>query len=148
LQLKLSIIIVFILTFIHFAPAQTVVEQGIGNLTIVITGLENDDGEVLISVSNSRNNYESEDPAFVSAKAKIENGQAEYIFEAMPFGEYAIKLFHDENTDGELDSNFLGIPTEDYAFSNNASGTFGPAVYDDAKFIFEQSETTMQISVD
>ena len=66
----------------------------------------------------------------------------------MPFGEYAIKLFHDENMDGELDSNFLGIPTEDHGFSNNASGTFGPADYDDAKLIFGQTEMTMEISVD
>jgi uncharacterized protein (DUF2141 family) len=50
--------------------------------------------------------------------------------------------------DGELDSNFLGIPTEDYGFSNNARGTFGPADYDDAKFLFEQTEMTIEISVD
>jgi len=146
--MKLSIIIVFILTIIHFAFAQTAVEQETGSLTIVVTGLENDDGEVLISVSNSREDYEIDDPAFVSAKVKIEDGQAEYTFEAIPFGEYAIKLFHDENMDGELDSNFLGIPTEAYGFSNNASGTFGPADYDDAKFIFEHSELMMEISVD
>jgi len=79
---------------------------------------------------------------------KIENKKTEYIFEELPFGEYAIKLFHDENMNGELDSNFLGIPTEDYGFSNNVRGTFGPADYDDAKFLFEQTEMTMNISVD
>ena len=146
--MKLSIIIVFILTFFHFAFAQPEVEKKTGSITIQVTGLENDDGEVLISVSNSRKNYESDNSAFVGAKAKIENGQAEYTFKEMSFGVYAIKLFHDENLDGELDSNFLGIPTENYAFSNNASGTFGPADYDDAKFIFEQTEMTMEISVD
>lgn len=80
-------------------------------------------------------------------KVKIENRKAEYTFEELPFGEYAIKLFHDENMDGELDTNFLGIPTEDYGFSNNVRGTFGPADYDDAKFLFEQTEMTMNISV-
>lgn len=146
--MKLSIITFFIFTFIHLALAQTAKEQGTGNLTIVVTGLENDDGDVLIAVSNSRENYESDDSAFIGVKVKIENGKTEYTFEELPFGEYAIKLFHDENMDGELDSNFLGIPTEDYGFSNNATGTFGPADYDDAKFPFEQSEMTMNISVD
>jgi uncharacterized protein (DUF2141 family) len=46
-----------------------------------------------------------------------------------------------------LNSNFLGIPTEDYGFSNNASGTFGPADYDDAKFLIDQTEMTIKISV-
>ena len=146
--MKLSIITFIILTFILFAFAQTAVERGTGSLTIVVTGLEIDDGEVQIAVSTSREDYESDDPAFIEVRSNIENVQAEYIFEELPFGEYAIKLFHDENMDGEINSNFLGIPTEDYGFSNNASGTFGPADYDDAKFIFEQSEMTMEISVD
>ena len=130
--MKLSIIYFFVVVSFHLVLAQTVVDKNTGDLTIVVTGFENDDGEVLIAVSNSRENYESNDSAFVGAKVKIENRMVEYIFEDLPFGEYAIRLFHDENMDGELNSNFLGIPTEDYGFSNNARGTFGPADYDDA----------------
>ncbi len=145
--MKLSIITFFVLIIFQFALAQTEEDKNTGSLTIVRTGLENDDGEVLITVSNSRENYESDNPAFIGMKVKIENRKAEYTFEELPFGEYAIKLFHDENMDGELDTNFLGIPTEDYGFSNNVRGTFGPADYDDAKFLFEQTEMTMNISV-
>jgi len=145
--MKLSIITFFVLIIFQFALAQTEEDKNTGSLTIVITGLENDDGEVLITVSNSRENYESDNPAFIGMKVKIENRKAEYTFEELPFGEYAIKLFHDENMDGELDTNFLGIPTEDYGFSNNVRGTFGPADYDDAKFLFEQTEMIMNISV-
>ncbi len=145
--MKLSIITFFVLIIFQFALAQTEEDKNTGSLTIVITGLENDDGEVLITVSNSRENYESDNPAFIGMKVKIENRKAEYTFEELPVGEYAIKLFHDENMDGELDTNFLGIPTEDYGFSNNVRGTFGPADYDDAKFLFEQTEMIMNISV-
>jgi len=146
--MKFSIITFFVLIIFQLVLAQTVEDKYTGNLTIVVTRLDNDDGEVLIAVSNSRKNYESNDSAFVGVKVKIENNKAEYRFEELPFGEYAIKLFHDENMDGELDSNFLGIPTEDYGFSNNARGTFGPADYDDTKFLFEQTEMTMEITVD
>ena len=146
--MKLSILTFFVLVSFQFVLAQTVEDKNTGYLTIVVTGLENDDGEVLIAVSNSREDYESDDPAFIGAKVKIENRKAEHTFEELPFGEYTIKLFHDENMNGELDSNFLGIPTEDYGFSNNVRGTFGPADYDDAKFLFEQTEMTMNIIVD
>ncbi len=146
--MKLSIITFFVLIIFQLVLAQTVEDKNTGNLIIVVTGFENDDGELLIALSNSRGNYENDDSAFVGVNIKIENRKAEYIFEELPFGEYAIKLFHDENMDGELDSNFLGIPTEDYGFSNNARGTFGPADYDDAKFLFEQTEMTMEIFVD
>lgn len=146
--MKLPIVTLFVLLLFQFIVAQPAEDDKIGSLIVIITGLENNDGEVLITVSNSREDYESDDPSFIWVNVIIENRKAEYTFEELPFGEYGIKLFHDENMDGELDSNFLGIPTEDYGFSNNARGTFGPADYDDAKFIFNQSELTMEISVD
>ena len=145
--MKLSIITFFVLVSFQPAFAQTVEDKNTGNLTIVVTGFENDDGELLTAVSNSRENYESDDSAFVGVTVKIENRKVEHIFEDLPFGEYAIKLFHDENMDGELNSNFLGIPTEDYGFSNNARGTFGPADYDDAKFSFDRNKLTIEITV-
>jgi len=95
--MKLSILTFFFFFTFQFVLAQSVEEKNTGNLTIVVTGFESDDGEVLIAVSNSRENYESNDSAFVGVKVKIENKNAEYAFEELPFGEYAIKLFHDEN---------------------------------------------------
>ena len=143
-----SIAITFtVLLLFQFTVAQTVEDVEAGTLTVVITDLQNDDGEVLLSLSDSRENYEGDSKSYLGFKVKIENGKAKCTINDLPYGEYAIKLYHDENLDGELNSNFLGIPTEDYGFSNNATGTFGPADYDDAKFLFEQTEMAMNISV-
>ena len=49
-------------------------------------------------------------------------------------GEYTIKIYHDENGNGIHDKNILGIPKEDYAFSNNAVASIGPPDYEKAKF--------------
>ncbi len=38
----------------------------------------------------------------------------------LPDGEYALTLLHDENDDLVMNYNFLGLPKEGYAFSNNA----------------------------
>ena len=40
---------------------------------------------------------------------------------------------HDENENGELDKNIMGIPTEGFAFGNNSMGTFGPPPFEKAK---------------
>ncbi len=40
-----------------------------------------------------------------------------------------------------MNQNFLGIPKEGYAFSNNASGTFGPPDFKDAAFKLEDEIT-------
>lgn len=56
------------------------------------------------------------------------------VFENLKTGDYAISVIHDKNENGELDSNFMGIPNEPYGFSNNVMGTFGPPSFDKAKF--------------
>ncbi|MEM7662452.1 MAG: DUF2141 domain-containing protein [Pseudomonadota bacterium] len=62
-------------------------------------------------------------------------------------GEYGVKIFHDEDNDGEMDTNPFGLPTEAYAFSNNAKGRFGPAKWEDAKFVVSEAGTAQIISL-
>ena len=49
-------------------------------------------------------------------------------------GVYAISLFVDSNDNKIIDKNFLGIPSEQYGFSNNATGFLGSPSYKDASF--------------
>ena len=52
----------------------------------------------------------------------------------LPAGTYGIKMFHDVNGNGKMDTNPFGAPIEPFAFSNNAPAQFGPASWDGAKF--------------
>ena len=67
--------------------------------------------------------------------SEIKNDKAVVTFENLPAGDYAISTYHDENNNGKLDKNMMGIPSEDYAASNNAKGFMGPPAYKDAKFV-------------
>lgn len=53
----------------------------------------------------------------------------------LPYGEYAITLFIDFNGNKKFDKNFLGIPKEQYGFSNNVMGRMAPPTFDQAKFV-------------
>jgi uncharacterized protein (DUF2141 family) len=64
-----------------------------------------------------------------------------YTFSDVPSGEYALAVYHDVNGNKEFDKNVLGIPQEDYAFSNNASSPFGPPSFEKAKFRLEDTYT-------
>ena len=57
-----------------------------------------------------------------------------FQFDGLPDGDYAVRAFHDLNGDGKMNTNPFGMPTEPYAFSNNAVGNMGPASWDRAKF--------------
>ena len=49
-------------------------------------------------------------------------------------GRYGIKLFHDVNGDGKMDTNLMGFPTEPVGFSNDAPIRLGPPSFADAAF--------------
>ena len=118
-----------------------------GDLTVEITGFENDKGKVKITLVNSKENYSKKENHFLKASAGIENKKAVWVFENIPFGEYAVKSFHDENDNKKLDKSFIGIPKEKYGFSNNARGSFGPPDYKDAKFILHSTTVSIEIKV-
>jgi len=119
-----------------------------GRLTVIIDGIENDLGKVLVALSDSEKDFEASEKAFRMATLEIKDKKASVTFEDLPPGEYALKVFHDENDDGELDTNFLGIPSENYGFSNNARGSFGPASWSDAKFMLNLPADTVYIRVE
>lgn len=54
-------------------------------------------------------------------------------FEGVQEGDVALKLFHDVDGNGKLDTNWMGIPKEPYGFSNDAMGTFGPPSWEQAR---------------
>ena len=65
----------------------------------------------------------------------------------LPPGEYAISIYYDANGNGELDTNFIGIPKEPVALSNNAKAKFGPPKYKDAVFTLSAEGLTQRIQM-
>ena len=60
-------------------------------------------------------------------------------------GTYAVGAYHDENQNGEIDRNALGVPTEVYGFSNNVRGKFGPPGFSDTQFKMEGKAVSLDI---
>ena len=122
--------------------------RGNGMLKVVIGGMKSEKGDVKVALFNSKESFERSGTAFRSARAEIKNGRSECEFGDIPFGTYAVKVYHDENGNGKLDKNAMGQPRERYGFSNNARNTFGPPGYDQTKFLFEKADTTISVTVE
>ena len=108
------------------------------DLKIRIDGFKNENGKVMVGLYDSERNFLKK--PLRSVKTKIEKKSAYVVFENLDKGEYAFSLYHDENNNGKIDKNFMGIPKEDYLASNNARGVMGPPKYADAKFKLVQSK--------
>ena len=78
---------------------------------------------------------------------KIRDTQATCDFINIPSGTYALAVIHDENMDGKLDTNWVGIPTEGYGFSNDAKATLGPPSFSAASFPYNGQDMKLTISL-
>lgn len=78
---------------------------------------------------------------------KVSGTEVKVTFEDLPSGDYAVSVIHDENENGELDSNAIGMPKEGFAFGNNAMGTFGPPSFNKAKVKVGDSPVQQIISL-
>lgn len=62
-------------------------------------------------------------------------------------GEWAVALTQDTNDNGRLDRNFLGVPTEPYAFSNNVRPKLSAPKFIDCKFLVDASGKVVSIAL-
>jgi uncharacterized protein (DUF2141 family) len=124
--------------------AQVATAQPSASLNIVIDQLRPAKGYVMVGLYASRQDYDNE-RRLLSGRITVTSGQAEHILRGLAPGEYAIKMFHDIDGDGTLDTNVLGIPSEPAAFSNTAKGVMGPPSWDKARFRVTAPTTTQTI---
>ncbi len=115
-----------------------------GSLTVRFSGLEKEGGSAMFSVANSREVFESGDQTTFAAAVPVESGEAVATFAAVPPGEYAVKVFHDEDGNQKLDIGWRG-PKEGYGFSNNVMGLMSPPDFDDAKFEHTDADQVIEI---
>jgi uncharacterized protein (DUF2141 family) len=77
------------------------------------------------------------------AWGKIKGNRAVCVFTDVRPGTYGISAYHDENKNGKLDTNVVGMPIEDYGASRDARGTFSAPSFDDAKFEYKGGKLRM-----
>ncbi len=107
-----------------------------GILMVEISGLKDLSGNVYIAVYDSDSTWLSEDMV-LNQKVVIADALEGDLVRTellLPLGNYALSVFYDQDGDGKLKTNFIGMPKEPIALSNNAVAKFGPPRYDDAVF--------------
>ena len=115
------------------------------DLTVNVEGIAKAEGTIMMGLFDEAT-YNG-DGAVTGANLKVEGDTVTAVFEGLAPGEYAVRLYHDVNDDGEMNTNPFGMPTEPFAFSNDAKGRFGPAKWEDAKFSVEAEGTAHTITM-
>ncbi|MBT8281463.1 MAG: DUF2141 domain-containing protein [Muriicola sp.] len=103
-------------------------------LTIEVQGVQSSKGKINIAVYNHAEGFLKFEAVYLSDSALATAGQTQLKINNLPSGEYALAVFHDENDNNILDTNWLGIPKEPVGFSNSRMKTFGPPSFKECSF--------------
>lgn len=75
------------------------------------------------------------------------DGRSEYVLQDVPGGLYVLVVFHDINSNGQLDRNLFGIPTEPVGFSNAYRPKGSPTFHKAAVTIPEHGTQSLAIEL-
>lgn len=119
--------------------------EGGARVELVVRGLRNARGRVLAGLYGHASGWPEPGRHLVRCDVLISGASARCSFEHVTPGRYAIAVTHDEDGDGELDRGLFGIPTEGYAFSNDAAPNMGPPSFERAAFVVGSRDVVQRV---
>lgn len=141
-----SLIAIVLISF--YAPYAVQTNVNGYDCQVQITGLRSGSGKCIIYLYRDKKGFPSSAKNAISVtEANIKEGNALAVFKGLAAGEYAISVVHDENANGKMDANFLGIPKEGIGTSNNTKSLMGPPSYSDSKFTVGNTNNTITINI-
>lgn len=131
-----------------FGAARIEADPGVGSLVVKIDGFRNDSGIARVAVFDQATGFPGNDEhALRRAASKIGGGRVEVRFDSLPYGVYAVAMYHDENADGRLNKGLFGRPKEGYGVSNNVIHARHPAQFEEAQFRLDGDLMALEIHV-
>jgi uncharacterized protein (DUF2141 family) len=117
-------------------------------LTVSLSGFHNDKGQAVVSLFDQGKGFPVDHTkGALQVKGPIKDGKALLTFKDLRGGTYALSVFHDENSDGKMNTTFIGMPTEGVGASRNPPKGLGPPGFGAAKFIIDTKEAKQSIRV-
>ena len=139
-----KLVVLFCLTLLFsFTPDRV---KSTGKIVVLVTGLKSNTGKLMLAVFTNADDFPTKsENAYRKVVGTISNNSSTIVLENVPYGTYGIVIFHDENNNDKLDTNFIGIPKEGMGASRDAKGSMGPPKYEDAKFLVSNALTNLKI---
>lgn len=120
------------LLFILFSFPIIVFSQN--QIAIDVHDVPSSKGMISVAVYNTKESFLKFDKVYKYDSILAKEGTTRIFISDLPEGEYALAIFHDENSNYKLDINWLGIPKEKVTFSKSNMKAFGPPPFKDCVF--------------
>jgi uncharacterized protein (DUF2141 family) len=127
-------------------------------LRVVIEGVASSTGTIIAGLYDSQENYVravgessrvmvNDSNRLIGITLRARGRSQPIVFSDLQPGNYSVIVFHDENDDGKLGKNALGLPIEAYAVSNNARGLMAAPDFEDAAVRVDDRNEVIRITL-
>jgi len=117
------------------------------DLEIVVTGLRNNKGQLMISLSKGAEGFPNKNYYKQLFISDFTSPQFIKIIKGIPYGNYAVSLLHDEDSNGKMKRNLIRLPKEGFAFSRNYKVLFRAPNYNEANFDLDTIKKPIEIKM-
>ncbi len=118
-----------------------------GDLSVQVNAVRNSEGTIRIALHDGSAGFPGKRKPIAVQAIPANDAGVRIVFAGLATGTYAATLFHDEDGDEKLGANLVGMPTEGIAFSNDATGSFGPASFEDASFAMPAGDHSIAMTI-
>lgn len=114
----------------------------------MIDGVRGKQGQICARLFSQSNGFPNRKDKAVAAQClNINKATAGFKFDNLAPGSYAVAIFHDANSDGQINTGLFGIPSEGLGCSRNPRGLIGPPRFQDAVFLVVGPNNTIQVQL-
>ena len=119
------------------------------DLLVEVRGVRSDSGRIQVAIHTSREKagFPSAEGMYAGFYQQAHEGSLRFVLRDLPAGRYALTAFHDENGNGDLDANVLGIPKEGSGFANDPTAYFGPPSFEAAAVTVGDAPVTAAMTI-
>lgn len=117
------------------------------SIHVKITNIEEVKGEMYIAIYNESDDFPNDGQWSFRTSKEVSEAFLEFQVEDLEIGTYAVAIFHDVNGNGEMDENWMGIPKEPFAFSNNFKPKFSAPKFEDCQFELTAEGANLEIAL-
>lgn len=137
-----------LLLLIPLLPSSTLTEADEGILYVEIENVEDASGTIWIGVYDSEEDFLNKEKAVLKGVKVDHKGTLNVPVDHVKFGPCAVAIMHDVNGNGEMDRNWLGIPTEPYAFSKKPRSKWRLPRFQEVVFDFKPKQNRLSVALD
>jgi uncharacterized protein (DUF2141 family) len=131
------------------SPAFLFAQEECSGVHVKILNIRNSTGNIVCALFQSPEGFPKEFLHFATniMIIKIRESEASCYFSDIPSGNYSMVVVHDENMNGKLDTNWVGVPKEGFGFSNKAKALLSAPSFSASSFQYDGRNIDMTMSL-